>query len=410
MGERGEVLRRQSTRTKFKNSDMDFALNWTLGVSQVIGMGPGEVLSAISTVRDGDPGSWRDSFSRQGAYLSHRANVFEREGNVRAAGHSAFGAAYARRFALHFEDPRAQAWETKVKEMEQEFARAAALWDVPIRSIEVPFEHGALPGYYLEVDTSPRPTVLMIGGGDTLREDLFYYGGYPGWQRGYNMLMVDLPGQGTTPAAGLTFRHDSSTSIRACIDWLEQHATSPDPRIAAYGLSGGGYFTAQAVAADPRIVAWVASTPITDMALLFQREMGAMLRAPGWLLNTLTRLVGRANAILDISLRKYAWQFGTSDFAEVVARVQTEAPPVLPEAITRPSLFLLGDGEATELRRQTEELTADMQRRGVDVTIRRFSHEEGDAHCQVTNLELAHLVVFDWLDRQFVDSPSRPPA
>ena len=88
----------------------------------------------------------------------------------------------------------------------------------------------------------------------------------------------------------------------------------------------------------------------------------------------LTRLVGRANAILDISLRKYAWQFGTSDFAEVVARVQTEAPPVLPEAITRPSLFLLGDGEATELRRQTEELTADMQRRGVDVTIRRFSH------------------------------------
>ena len=173
---------------------------------------------------------------------------------------------------------------------------------------------------------------------------------------------------------------------------------------------GGSSFTAQAVAADPRIVAWVASTPITDMALLFQREMGAMLRAPGWLLNTLTRLVGRANAILDISLRKYAWQFGTSDFAEVVARVQTEAPPVLPEAITRPSLFLLGDGEATELRRQTEELTADMQRRGVDVTIRRFSHEEGDAHCQVTNLELAHLVVFDWLDRQFVDSPSRPPA
>ena len=410
MGERDGVLRRQSTRTRFKNSDMDFALNWTLGVSQVIGMGPGEVLSAISTVRDGDPGGWRDSFSRQGEYLSHRANVFEREGNVRAAGHSAFGAAYARRFALHFEDPRAQAWDTRVAEMEREFARAAGFWEVPIRSIEVPFEHGALPGYYLEVDTSPRPTVLMIGGGDTLREDLFYYGGYPGWQRGYNMLMVDLPGQGTTPAAGLTFRHDSSTSIRACIDWLEQHATSPDPRIAAYGLSGGGYFTAQAVAADPRIVVWVASTPITNMALLFEREMGAMVRAPGWLLNTLTRLVGRANAILDISLRKYAWQFGTSDFAEVVARVQAEAPPVLPEAITRPSLFLLGDGEATELRRQTEELTADMQRRGVDVTIRRFSHEEGDAHCQVTNLELAHLVVFDWLDHQFETSPTGPPA
>ena len=124
-----------------------------------------------------------------------------------------------------------------------------------------------------------------------------------------------------------------------------------------------------------------------------------MLRAPGWLLNALTKLVGRANAILDISLRKYAWQFGTADFAEVVARVQAEAPPVRPEAIARPSLFLLGDGEATELRRQTEELAAVMQRRGYDVTIRRFAREEGDAHCQVTNLALAHMVVFDWLQR-----------
>ena len=105
MGRRDEVLRRQSARTKFKNSDMDFAFNWTLGVSQIIGMGPGEVLAAISTVRDGDPRSWRDSFYRQGEYLSRRADVFEREGNLRAAGHSAFGAAYARRFALHFEDP-----------------------------------------------------------------------------------------------------------------------------------------------------------------------------------------------------------------------------------------------------------------------------------------------------------------
>ncbi len=404
MGRRDEVLRRQSARTKFKNSDMDFAFNWTLGVSQIIGMSPGEVLAAVSTTKDGDPRSWRDSFYSQGEYLSRRANDFEREGNLRAAGHSAFGAAYGRRFALHFEDPTLPAWGSTVVGMEQEFARAATLWEVPIRPVEVPFEHGTLPGYYLEVDDHPRPTVLMIGGGDTFREDLFYYGGHPGWQRGYNVLMVDLPGQGNTPAAGFTFRHDSSTSISACIDWLEQHAAAPDPRIAAYGLSGGGYFTAQAVCADPRITAWIASTPITSMALLFRREMGAAFRAPGWLLNTLTKALGRANAILDISLKKYAWQFGTSDFAEAIARVQTEAPIVPPETITCPSLFLMGDGEATELRRQTEELTTVMQRGGHDVTIRRFTREEGDAHCQVTNLELAHLVVFDWLDHLFDNS------
>lgn len=64
----------------------------------------------------------------------------------------------------------------------------------------------------------------------------------------------------------------------------------------------------------------------------------------------------------------------------------------------------MGDGEATELRRQTEELTAVMQRGDHDVTLRRFTREEGNAHCQVTNLALAHLVVFDWLDQLFDNS------
>lgn len=44
-------------------------------------------------------------------------------------------------------------------------------------AIEVPFESGTLPGYFLEIDGEPRPTVLVVGGGDTFREDLYYYPG-----------------------------------------------------------------------------------------------------------------------------------------------------------------------------------------------------------------------------------------
>lgn len=61
-----------------------------------------------------------------------------------------------------------------------------------MRPIEVPFENTTLPGYYLELDHSPRPVVMMVGGGDTFREDLFYFADYPGWKRGYNVLMVGL--------------------------------------------------------------------------------------------------------------------------------------------------------------------------------------------------------------------------
>jgi hypothetical protein len=61
-----------------------------------------------------------------------------------------------------------------------------------------------MPGYLLKHDATPRPVIVMVGGSDTYREDLFYYfAGYPAWRRGYNALMVDLPGQGVCPARAL---------------------------------------------------------------------------------------------------------------------------------------------------------------------------------------------------------------
>jgi alpha-beta hydrolase superfamily lysophospholipase len=222
--------------------------------------------------------------------------------------------------------------------------------------------------------------------------------------------MVDLPGQGNTPADGWHFRVDAGRSISACLDWLEGHAAAPSDECAVYGVSGGGYFTAQAVASDRRIGAWVASTPITDIGLLFEREIGAALRAPSWLVQLATRITSSVNKNADISLKKYAWQFGTTDFKEAFQRVRAEALPVSPDSITCPALFLVGDGEAAELKRQTTELHDELARLGRDVTVRQFNvHDGADAHCQLNNLRLAHLVVFDWLDKVFANAPALDP-
>jgi dipeptidyl aminopeptidase/acylaminoacyl peptidase len=242
----------------------------------------------------------------------------------------------------------------------------------------------------------------MIGGGDTFREDLFYFAGYPGWKRGYNVLMVDLPGQGKTPAQGLHFRVDAAQPISAALDWLQAHAAIAPQQIAIYGISGGGYFSAQAVVADPRLQAWIASTPIVDMAQVFAREMGGAVNTPGWLLKTVMRLEGSVNAAAALNLKKYAWQFGTSDFQQFYKSVLQQAVPVDYERITCPALLLMGESEAAELKCQTQVVYEALHARGQDVTLREFVKEDGaDAHCQVNNLRLAHLVVFDWLDRVF---------
>ena len=101
---------------------------------------------------------------------------------------------------------------------------------------------------------------------------------YPGWKRGYNVVTVDSPGQGTSPGHGPHFRLDMNKPISAILDWLQTNAAVKPETIAVYGASGGGYFSAQAVAADDRIKAWIAATPIFDMATLFKREFGSALK------------------------------------------------------------------------------------------------------------------------------------
>ena len=102
--------------------------------------------------------------------------------------------------------------------------------------------------------------------------------------------------------------------------------------------------------------------------------------------------------------------FGTKDFATAVKRVMMETTPVPDSRIRLPCLFLIGASEAKELQRQAIELHARLVGAGVDCQLREFSEADGaDTHCQVNNLRLAHLVVFDWLER-VLGKPEAPRA
>ena len=80
----------------------------------------------------------------------------------------------------------------------------------PVESIEIPFEGTVLPGYFRKAATTnaPAKTLLLLGGAETFAEELFFYIGPQALARGYNLLTVDLPGQGLLPLEGLFFRPD----------------------------------------------------------------------------------------------------------------------------------------------------------------------------------------------------------
>jgi pimeloyl-ACP methyl ester carboxylesterase len=392
-----KILKRQKYKIRFKNEDMDFTFNWLLGIGELFGMSHGELFFLASQMKDESPHEWRRVFGQHAQFL---LGIAKQAQSDEQAANNYLGAVYACKAVIGFCDPASTEFDQALATMESAFTAAMERMHAPVTSVDIPFRDTTLPGYYLKIDAGLRPTLIMIGGGDTGREDLFYFAGYPGWKRGYNVLMVDLPGQGKNPGRGLTFTVDAAEPISASIDWLKK--TDPTTTsIALYGVSGGGYFTAQAAAADPRIDAWIASTPIYDIAEVFRKEFGSALKAPGWLMNGLLKLAGNFNEAAEAGLKKYAWQLGTADFASAVSAVLDQAQPVDYSKITCPSLFIMGENEAADLQRQTQVLYEAFQERKTPVTLRVFTAQEGaDAHCQVNNLRLAHMVVFDWLDRR----------
>jgi hypothetical protein len=91
MKENEAILKRQKYSTRFKNEDMDFMLNWAVGVSQIIGMSPSQVFYAVHGMKDGDPVGWRDGFQSQGHYQIERAQAFIENNQGLAAGQTVSG-------------------------------------------------------------------------------------------------------------------------------------------------------------------------------------------------------------------------------------------------------------------------------------------------------------------------------
>ena len=398
MKENDAILKRQDYKVKFNNKDMDFYFNWMLGIGQMLGMSAGELFYIASGIRDGNPADWRERFTEHANYLENEAEQAKKDGYRDLMSHLYFSACYALRAALQFTDPNVPEFMENFQRMEDFFMLAADNSDTPLKSIEVPFAGKNLPGYAIIYDDRPRDTVIVIGGGDTSREDLFYMLGYSGWKNGYNVLMVDLPGQGKNPAQAMPFTVDAGAAISAILDWYQ----APTDNIALAGFSGGGYFTAQAAEQDKRIKAWIASTPIYDVAQVFRVSFSAVLKTPQTVLKWGSKLVTSVNKVAEVNLKKYAWQFGQADFTSSVSEVLKQAQTVDYHKISIPSLFLAGAGDSPELLRQTDVIVEDFRKRGVPATVRKFESASGaDAHCQVNHFRLMNYVVFEWLNHLF---------
>ncbi len=388
---------RLKRRLYFRSGSLDLYLKMALSYGAFGGASVGEVLYASSRVKERDLETWIRAWREAGESADSYARAAAERGNSDSARQGWLRAYTYLRTAIHAVRPGDERFQPLWQQAATAFRAAADLMDPPLERIAVPFQDGVLPGYVMRPPGPPeaRPTLLLFGGGETYAEDMYFWGGASGMERGWNVIAVEVPGQGSTAFDGLRFRPDVEVAVSRIVDAaLERPDVDPD-RLAACGLSLGGYMIMRAASHEPRIRAVVASTPIMDWHRLLEDSTPAVLRRfPGLLENATTRLGAFFDPTQLVVFEKFfQWQVGARTLGEAMRSFESWKVDVT--RIHVPVLSIVGDGEGPAFHRQAREVH---QLLPGPKTFRSFPPSTGaDAHTQANNLRLAQEVVFDWL-------------
>ncbi|MDA8207387.1 MAG: alpha/beta hydrolase [Actinomycetota bacterium] len=394
-------------RLHFRERSFDFFLQWLAGAQTSRASEIGETLYAASRIKDADVGDWEREWDALAVRVEASAWKSLRAGH-RVSAREAFLRAYTyHRAPLALMSPleRPREYRDHYEKARVCFREAAILFDPPIETVAIPFEGASLPGYFLTPsrDQWRRKTLVMIGGGETFCEDLYAYIGPAGVERGYNVLLVDLPEQGITPAVGMVARPDTEAPMSAVMDFLLGRPQVDPERVAVFGISGGGYLAPRAAMFERRIGALVALSMILDGQELWTGIMGtrvlASLERLG-LLRLASHFSGRfetARVLFDT----YKWRTGSRSIGEMMERAKPFV--VDPARIACPTLILVAEQEYEGVpvsRRWQDEALAKVGNPRKSLVVLKTEDGAG-SHAGGTNLSLVAQLVFDWLDETF---------
>ncbi|KGO53495.1 hypothetical protein PEX2_061030 [Penicillium expansum] len=414
----------------FKDAFFNFELVRLLGSTSFGGCEIGEALEALPDIREQNPESWYNAWSKAGLRAERLAHEAEQQGN-RVARHKALMRASnyfrAAQFMLNSR-PDKRILDTAERSVHN-FKQGIHLREGPVYEIEIPYESIRLPGYLYLPPASKRlpggkaPIVITTGGLDSTAEELYLVGGASGPDLGYAVLIFEGPGQGIVlrREAHSYMRPDWETVTGPVLDFLYTFATQhPDlgldlTRVALHGATLGGYYALRG-AADPRISACIAVDPFYSMWEVAITRMPAPFInswTSGWLsdgvFNGTLGLLSRFNFQLKWELNQVQWAMGMKTPADAMRRMQdftlqtadggeylhqVKCPVMITGAAA--SIYATEDPSANKIFSRLKHLSESQKHLWVGKEI-----AEGGLQAKVGAFSLAQHRIFAFLDRQF---------
>ena len=252
-----------------------------------------------------------------------------------------------------------------------------------IEPVEVPFEGGVLPAYFVDAantDSSPGPAMVFFDGLDISKELQFCLGVNELSRRGIKCLIVDGPGNGESIRfKDLPLRYDYDVAGTAAYEYLAARPDVAPDRIGVMAISLGGYYAPRCASKEPRFAACVAWGAIWDYHATWKRRVDAAYQTS-----------------LSVAGDHIAWVLGVETVDEALKALE----PFTHEGVVgdlRCSLLIThGEGDAQipveDARRLYEAVGT------TDKTLRVFTREEGGAqHCQIDYSIRGVSFIADWL-------------
>jgi esterase FrsA len=181
---------------------------------------------AILALRRLDPESWASAWG---------------EAADRFAGADDPLQAYRLSFLGRYPVPNHAAKEEQYARARRFFLDAVSRDDPPVERVAVPLDvDGDVPFYVLRPADVERPPVVMVWGGiDTWKEEMYDRTGTLFRSMGYAVVLVDIPGTGESPVLAA---RDAERQWTPIFDWLGAQPDLDVSRVVAVGASFGGYW------------------------------------------------------------------------------------------------------------------------------------------------------------------------
>jgi dienelactone hydrolase len=331
-----------------------------------------------------DDAAWFEACVKIADGVLAHAERFDQSGHPVSAAHAYLRACNYYQMAERFRTPKDKAALDVFSTSVRCFHRHAALSDLPIEIVEVPFEGKSLPGYFVPAQNArskPAPCVLFFDGFDITKE-LQYLRGVPDLvKRGISCLVMDGPGTGESIRfRGQYLRHDYEVAGSACVDYLERRGDVDPRKIGVVAVSLGGYYAPRCASLEPRFAACIAWGAQWDYYAVWKKRIEAGFEAS-----------------LSVPGHHIMWIFGVDSLEAALKKLEPFRLDGVVQKMRCP--FLVTHGAEDEQIPLSHAQALYDACGSKDKTLRVFTAEEGGAqHCQRDYLTLGIAEMWNWFE------------